>query len=123
MAEVTAKGIENNFKDIKTLIERVEQEGKELEPVVLAHFNQYVKDVINPQLPEGYELLEAEDAFFFIANRGWNIVTGNVSISDVALYLPTGLSNRIKKLCRGYVVNNPWVRGFTYKFRLNRLHE
>jgi len=118
MGETKIGSLEDAFKDVKERLNKAIQDGSELEPWVLDSFNEYVRNVINPQLPEGYDLEEATKVMFEPTKRGFTIVTGKIKIQEkISLDVTySDCINRIEKLFLEYEKNHPWVKGCVWGF-------
>ncbi len=86
----------------------LEGEIDALKPLVIAHFNEYIDNVINPSLPKGYSMPHEITCFY--ERGGFRIKTAKY------LNTPYGPSRglfefdgKLLDLCIGYGEQTPWV--------------
>ncbi|MFA5175979.1 MAG: hypothetical protein WC413_01825 [Candidatus Nanoarchaeia archaeon] len=114
--------IKKEFALIQKKELEVKEAAKKLEPKVLEHFNQYVRNVINPILPEGHFFEDSKEIHFY---RGYVINLGGVvtpnGIRSRHNYLPNGCEyHPIMDLCYKYTDNHPWMERIEFSFALGK---
>lgn len=96
------------LKIINSKRKSLEEEVNKIKPLVIAHFNNYIDEVINPSLPKGYSMPHETDCFYECG--AFRIKTAQY------LNTPHGPSRglfdfdgRLLDLCIGYGEQTPWV--------------
>ncbi len=106
------------FKDLEDARHNVDKIAQELIPIVLADFNQYIDEKINPLLPEGYSLKKST---FAKPNGGRFIIDGECFQKDGEdIEAPTSYERDVMDLCRQYVKNKPLIERVDLGFSLKR---
>ena len=99
--------------------EEVDNKANRLAEHVLAHFNEYVRDVINPSLPGGYDLLDVEEAKFHSVENGYIVKTGAVrTLTRGIITSCVVFDEEIVTMCKKYTDETPWIFYITYGFDL-----
>ncbi|MBN2052010.1 hypothetical protein JW756_00730 [Candidatus Woesearchaeota archaeon] len=114
--------IKAQMREITEYHTQLQAAGRHLAPMVLKHFNQYVENVINPKLPQGYILLPSEHVFFGdrLKRPGFEITTGSIQTPQGNSKGPFEFEAIIMDLFHEYQAQTPWVTYIDYGFYLSK---
>ena len=120
LTDLVAKydGLKKKQRDLNRLQEGLNQEAADLVPLVLEHFNRYVKNTINVSLPEGYSLMNAEKAVY--KNGYFELTTGPMRTPSGLTLRPMKYGERVSQLRQSYVENTPWVCAVKLGFEIGK---
>jgi len=92
----------------------VRRDAERLIPRVLAHFNNYARDMINPELPRGYSLplamsarFDPESDLYYLSPEG--VYTPRGLTTDGSLIGDT-VCRDLTRLCALYELKHRWAR-------------
>jgi len=93
--------IMNGFGGLECKREYIKKKSKTLIPLVLKHFNWFVQQTVNPELPEGYEIGDSERCEYDVGKGGYIVYKGKMNCPEVC--------GQVKDLFIQYQERYDWV--------------
>ncbi len=112
-------GLEEDYAVLAAEHKALNKRGKKLEPLVLAHFNSFVRNTINPALPEGITLIESNHASHYPDGK-FIVSTGCYQTPEGPTKGPLECERTVMDLLRKYKEETPWIDRIWDGFSLSR---
>jgi hypothetical protein len=103
--------IMNGFGGLMCKREYLKEKSKTLLPIVLKHFNWFIQETVNPQLPEGYIIGDSEKCEYDVGENGYVIYMGEMNWPEGNDEDVPRVSGQIQDLFIQYQEMYEWVQG------------